>query len=104
VELLTKLNHDLGITLVFATHDVDIVPLLADRVVLMDGGRIVFSGTPAETFREKDLLRRLDLRLPRIAHFAEILMHDGLLPSGDLPLSIGQARALFKQVLARAVA
>lgn len=99
VALLNKLNHDLGITLVFATHDVDIVPLLADRVVLMEHGTIRFSGTPAEAFREKDLLRRLDLRLPRIAHLAEILMRDGLLPAGDLPLSIGQARALFKQAL-----
>jgi cobalt/nickel transport system ATP-binding protein len=97
--LLNKLNHDLGITLVFATHDVDIVPLLANRVVLMDHGSIQFSGTPAEAFREKNLLRRLDLRLPRIAHLAEILMRDGLLPAGDLPLTIGQARGLFKRTL-----
>jgi cobalt/nickel transport system ATP-binding protein len=97
--LLNKLNHDLGITLVFATHDVDIVPLLANRVVLMDHGSIQFSGTPTEAFREKNLLHRLDLRLPRIAHLAEILMRDGLLPAGDLPLTIGQARGLFKQTL-----
>ena len=57
--LLNKLNHDLGITLVFATHDVDIVPLLANRVVLMDHGSIQFSGTPTEAFREKNLLHRL---------------------------------------------
>jgi len=97
--VLNKLNHDLGITLVFATHDVDMVPLLANRVVLMDHGRILFSGTPAEAFREKQLLRSLGLRLPRIAHLAEILMRDGLLPAGDLPLTIGQARGLFKQTL-----
>jgi cobalt/nickel transport system ATP-binding protein len=98
--LLNKLNNSLGITLVFATHDVDIVPLLADRVVVMDHGGIQFSGTPTEAFRERDLLRRLDLRLPRIAHLAEILMHDGLLPAGDLPLSIGEARGLLKKALA----
>jgi cobalt/nickel transport system ATP-binding protein len=99
VELLTKLNHDLGITLVFATHDVDIVPLLADRLVLMEHGGIQFSGTPTEAFRQKDLLRRLGLRLPHMAELAEILMRDGLLPAGDLPLSIEQATALFKKAL-----
>jgi cobalt/nickel transport system ATP-binding protein len=99
VGLLTKLNHDLGITLIFATHDVDIVPLLADRVVLMEHGSIQFNGTPTEAFREKDLLGRLNLRLPLIAQLAEGLMYDGLLPAGDLPLSIAQARALFKKVL-----
>jgi cobalt/nickel transport system ATP-binding protein len=100
VGLLNKLNQDLGITLVFATHDVDLVPLLADRVVLMDHGSIQFNGTPTEAFREKDLLGRLNLRLPLIAQLAEGLMYDGLLPTGDLPLSIAQARALFKKVLA----
>jgi cobalt/nickel transport system ATP-binding protein len=97
--LLNKFNRDLGITLVFATHDVDIVPLLADRVVLMDRGGIEFSGTPTEAFRETDLLRRLDLRMPLIAQLAEILMRDGLLPAGDLPLSVEQAVGLFKQAL-----
>lgn len=99
VELLAKLNHDLGITLVFATHDVDIVPLLADRVILLEHGSLQFAGTPSESFREKELLRRLNLRLPLIAQLAEGLMQDGLLPAGDLPLSVQQARALFKQVL-----
>jgi cobalt/nickel transport system ATP-binding protein len=99
VALLNKLNHDLGITLVFATHDVDLVPLLSDRVVLMEHGSIQFNGTTTEAFREKELLRRLGLRLPLIAQLAEILMQDGLLPEGDLPLSVEQAMALFKQAL-----
>jgi hypothetical protein len=75
------------------------VPLLADRVVLMEHGAIRFSGAPVDAFRQKDLLLRLGLRLPLIASLAEILMNDGLLPPGDLPLGIEQARKLFKQVL-----
>ena len=97
--LLNKLNHDLGITLVFATHDVDIVPLLANRAVLMDHGSVQFDGTPTEAFRETDLLRRLNLCAPRIAQLAEILMQEGLLPAGDLPLSVEEAVGLFKQAL-----
>jgi hypothetical protein len=65
----------------------------------MDHGSIQFSGTPTEAFRETDLLRRLDLCPPRITQLAEILMHDGLLPAGDLPLSIEQAVGLFKKAL-----
>jgi cobalt/nickel transport system ATP-binding protein len=100
VTLLNHINREQGITLLFATHDVDIVPLLADRVVLMHHGRLRAVGSPAEVFRQKDLLRSMDLRLPRVAHLAEILMRDGVLPSGDLPLSIGEARALFARSLA----
>ncbi len=99
VALLTKFNQDLGITLIFATHDVDLVPILADRVVLMEHGSIAFSGTPNQAFREKDLLHRLGLRLPLIANLADTLMNEGLLPEGDLPLTVAEARELFKQLL-----
>jgi cobalt/nickel transport system ATP-binding protein len=93
--LLNEINRDLGVTLVFATHDVDMVPLLADRVYVMDQGRILLSGSLAEVFNRKTMLRGIDLRLPRVAHLAELLMRDGVLPPGDLPLSIGQARRLL---------
>jgi len=93
--LLNEINRELGVTLVFATHDVDMVPLLADRVHLMDQGRILLSGTLAEVFNQRDVLRGIDLRLPRIAHLVELLIRDGVLPPGDLPLSIGPARRLL---------
>jgi hypothetical protein len=37
--------------------------------------------------------------MPLIAQLAEILMREGLLPAGDLPLSVEQAVGLFKQAL-----
>jgi cobalt/nickel transport system ATP-binding protein len=98
--LLNEINRDLGVTLVFATHDVDMVPLLADRVHVLDQGRIVLSGALAEVFSQKNALRGIDLRLPRIAHLVELLMRDGVLPPGELPLSIGQARQLFTRAWA----
>ncbi|WP_215781492.1 energy-coupling factor ABC transporter ATP-binding protein [Paludibacterium sp. B53371] len=100
VSLLNQINRELGVTLLFATHDVDIVPLLADRVFLLDRGRMLLGGSPAEVFNQREVVRAIDLRLPRVAHLAEILMRDGLIPEGPLPLSIGQARTLLRQVLA----
>ena len=47
IKLLNLINKDLGITLIFATHDVDIVPLLADRVYLLDAGEMAAKGTTA---------------------------------------------------------
>jgi len=99
VALLAKLNRELGITLVFATHEVDLVPQLANRVVLMEHGTIQFSGTPNAAFQQKELLHRLNLRLPLIADLAESLVQDGLLPPGELPLTVEEARARFKQAL-----
>jgi cobalt/nickel transport system ATP-binding protein len=68
----------------------------------MDRGRILLGGSLADVFSHKDVLRNLDLRLPRVAHLAELLMRDGELPNGDLPLSIGPARRLLSQAPASA--
>lgn len=97
IRLLDSINRDLGITLIFATHDVDIVPLLANRAFLLDKGEILFGGSIEEVFDQKEILRKIDLRLPRVAHLAEILERDGILKLDHLPLTIGQAKKLLEQ-------
>ena len=71
--LLRDIRKSLGVTILLATHDMDIVPLYCDRVYLLSGGRMVAQGTPEEVFRRPELLRENHLRLPRIAHLMEIL-------------------------------
>lgn len=36
-------------------------------------------GTTAEVFKHKEVIRKIDLRLPRVAHLAELLARDGFL-------------------------
>ncbi|MBU3182873.1 energy-coupling factor ABC transporter ATP-binding protein [Clostridium psychrophilum] len=50
IRLLNLINEKLGIALIFATHDVDIVPLLANRVYLLSKGEIILVGTTEEVF------------------------------------------------------
>ena len=71
--LLREIRETLGITIILATHDMDIVPLYCDRVCLLSGGKMVAHGTPEEVFSRPELLRENHLRLPRIAHLMEIL-------------------------------
>jgi cobalt/nickel transport system ATP-binding protein len=96
IQLLNEINQELGITLIFASHDADIIPLLADRVYLLNGGEVVLTGTTAEVLQQKDVVRSIGLRLPRVAHLAEILARDCGLEVDDLPLTIGQAREFFQ--------
>lgn len=97
INLLDTINRDLGITLIFATHDIDIVPLLADRVYLLSKGKIVLEGTTTEVFSHKETIRSIDLRLPRVAHLAELLARDGTLNMDNMPLTIGQAKRLLEK-------
>ncbi|MFT9055235.1 MAG: ATP-binding cassette domain-containing protein [Ethanoligenens sp.] len=95
IRLLNTINKELHITLIFASHDADMVPLLSDRVYLMDSGKILTYGTTSEVFSQKENIRKIGLRLPRVAHLTEILERDGILKTGSIPLTIGQARKVF---------
>jgi iron(III) transport system ATP-binding protein len=49
---LKQLQHSLGLTTVFVTHDQDEALSMSDRILVMKGGRILRQGTPEEVYRE----------------------------------------------------
>lgn len=51
LDLLLKINQTLGVTIVLITHEMEVVKQICDRVVVMDKGEIVESGTVLEVFR-----------------------------------------------------
>lgn len=97
--LLSELHRKHGITVLMATHDVDLVPLYAGNIFVLDGGRIVAAGSPQQVFGERETIRRAGLRLPRVAHLWEILQKKDRLPLNGLPLTIGEARRQLLQVM-----
>ncbi len=92
LKLLYSLNKE-GMTIVISTHDVDLVPVYSSKIFLISDGEIIKSGTPNEVFSDVETIRKADLRLPRIAHLAEILeKKDGIDFGGNYPLTITEAR------------
>jgi len=93
LHLLLQLNQEFGLTLILATHDVDMVPLFANKLHIMSKGKIVLEGSPEEIFSNTELIRSIDLRSPRITHLFEILRRKNYLPINKrLPLTISEAR------------
>ncbi len=78
LELIMKMNRELGITLLLSTHDVDVVPYFAERVFVLHHGRLEADGSPDEIFNDPELLRKAHLRLPRVAEVFEMLQQEGL--------------------------
>ncbi|MFZ5640078.1 MAG: energy-coupling factor ABC transporter ATP-binding protein [Bacillota bacterium] len=97
--LLAELHRRHGITVLMATHDVDLVPLYATDIFVLNEGRIVASGSPQEVFGERATIRRAGLRLPRITHLWEILQSKDHLPLNGFPLTIGEARRQLLKVM-----
>lgn len=92
LHLCQRMQSKLGITVVIATHDIDIVPLYCDYVYLLSEGQVISQGTPETLFQNPALLREYHLRLPRIAHLMEILKDKDHLQVDTGAATIGAAR------------
>ena len=93
--LLRRLNQEHGITMLMATHDVELVPLFCDQIVVMHKGRVIAKDTPQNILGDPELTRQVSLRLPRVAHLAEILQKEDGVNFQSIPLTIGEARREF---------
>ena len=99
LELLTRLNREEGVTIVMATHSVDLVPLFLHRLHILSRGRLVRGGTPEEVFTAPAELEQVKLRLPHIAELIHKLTHEDGLPFQRLPLTVGEARREIVEML-----
>jgi cobalt/nickel transport system ATP-binding protein len=97
MKLLRETQSQMELSVVIATHDIDIVPLYCDYVYVMDKGQVILEGTPIEVFKESDTLRKVNLRLPRIAHLMEILEKEDGFGGASGASTISQARKVINE-------
>lgn len=83
IATIKKLNKEMGITVILVTHFMD-EAVQADRVVVMDKGRIIMDGTPREVFSESDRLIAVGLDVPQATQLAAALIKKGVQISSDL--------------------
>ncbi|MDR2700783.1 MAG: ATP-binding cassette domain-containing protein [Nitrososphaerota archaeon] len=100
LHLLLQLNKEKNITLLLATHDVDMVPLFANKLFILKKGKLMSEGKPKELFSNTELIRDVYLRSPRIAHLFEVLKKENGIPiSDEYPLTISEARKEILRLL-----
>ena len=70
LNLLRSLQRDLGLTMIFISHDLSVVRYIADRIAVMQRGKIVELGDAEQVFStpEADYTRTLLAAIPRIQH------------------------------------
>ena len=84
VRTVRELNRKEGITVLLITHYMEEV-VDADRVIVMDGGKIVMDGTPREIFSQVKQLKAYRLDVPQVTELAYELKKAGMpLPDGIL--------------------
>jgi cobalt/nickel transport system ATP-binding protein len=75
---INSLSKKYGMTVIFSTHDVSVVPEVADYVYVMHRGRFVLEGRVEEIFREPDLLRSMRLDVPVLPKLIRSLQKNGI--------------------------
>lgn len=74
--LLHRFNRELGTTIILTTHDMNLVPRVADHVCVINAGRIELRGRPYEVLSQADSLRRANLEPPALVElFAGLSKH-----------------------------
>lgn len=96
-ELMTlfKTLHQEGMTIVLVTHLMDDVANYADAVNVLEAGKLVMSGKPADIFQQVDFLKSKQLGVPKITKFAHNLVKRGL-DINPLPITIEEFSEALK--------
>ena len=99
LDTILKLNRENGITVVMITHYME-EAVLADRVYVVDNGRMLISGTPREVFSQVELLKKHRLDVPQATELCHKLRACGV-AIDELPLTEAECTSLLKEVLAK---
>ena len=98
--VVRELCNRLDMTIIMIEHAVEQLAEFADRIILMDQGRIVADDTPRVLFRNVDLFHRTEgERLPHVAELLFLLMQDGLISSDQFTAREGEAIELLSLLL-----
>jgi len=77
ISTLKELNRSIGITIIVVEHRIDLLAKVADRIIVMDNGQIVFDGPFKEVIKEKNL-HLYGVTVPPIINLQNVLFESGV--------------------------
>ena len=99
MHLLEDLNRKDGITMIMATHVIDLVPLFMSKIAILSKGKVLRSGSPQEVFGDPEAIEKAKLHLPLIAELMNILKKSDHVKLHHIPLTVGEARREILRLL-----
>lgn len=98
LRMIEKIHEVEQNSIILVSHNMGDIARLADKVLVMDRGKLALTGTPAEVFHEADLLESLGLGLPPAAYLMRELKDRGV-PVSTEPITIEAAEEALYQIL-----
>ncbi|RLG98797.1 ABC transporter [Candidatus Bathyarchaeota archaeon] len=98
-DVIGGLNRELGITIILVEHRLDLAARYADRIIVMDEGKIILDGKPREVFSSEEA-RLVGVGIPRATRLYQILKGMGL-DLGGVPITSEEASKMVREALTR---
>jgi energy-coupling factor transporter ATPase len=98
-EVISKLNKELGITVVLVEHRLDLASKYANHVIVMNQGTVVLDGEPHEVFASESA-RLIGVGIPKATRLWQMLKQNGISLNG-IPVNSEEAVQLLRSVLKR---
>lgn len=99
LEQITILHKQYNMTIILVSHSMEDVGKLAERIVVMNKGKIELLGTPAQVFKEIDILEKIGLAVPQVTYLMRALRQKGFEVS-DSVFTIEEGKAEILKMLA----
>ncbi len=97
LDVISRLNRELRITIFLVEHRLDTVSRYADRVIVMDKGRVVLDGKPFEVYGEQAWL--IGVGVPKVTMLFRLLRKDGI-SLESIPITVEDAAKELRRKLA----
>mgnify|MGYP000704594072 CR=1 FL=1 len=98
-DVIGGLNRGLGITIILVEHRLDLAARYADRIIVMDEGKIILDGKPREVFSSEEA-RLVGVGIPRATRLYQVLKGMGL-DLGGVPITSEEASKMVREALTR---
>lgn len=83
LEMIEKIHAHEGNIIILVSHNMNDIARLADKVLVMDRGKLAMQGTPEEVFAEEEKLEAIGLALPQSAQLMKMVRERGLAFDGS---------------------
>lgn len=93
-DLITKIKEETGTAIVLISHHMEDVAVYADRVYVLDHGRLTLTGTPRDVFTKVQELRKMGIGVPEVTAFTARLREEGY-PLPHPAVTVPEARDML---------
>lgn len=101
IKILKRLYSE-GKTLIIATHDVNVLPQITERTIIMYKGEIKATGLTKELLSDHDILEKFGLRLPIVGQLFHSLKSDySVSLDGRLPITVSSAEQKLVEFISK---